>query len=66
MCGQKTSNNCYGIRLRLDISLKCNIIARLMKYVELCHQRLGHLNFKDIVRAFKKELILGLLKLEKP
>lgn len=42
--GQRTSNNCYGIGP--DIPLKCNT-AKLDE-VELWHQRLGHLNFKDL------------------
>jgi hypothetical protein len=44
--------------------LRCNT-AKLDE-VELWHQWSGHLNFKDLFRAFKKELILGLPKMGKP
>lgn len=55
MGSKRTSDNYYGIRP--DISLKCNT-SRLDK-VELWHQRLCHLNFKDLLRASKQELILS-------
>jgi hypothetical protein len=59
--GQRTSNNCHGIRP--DIPLKCNT-AQLDK-VELWHQWLGHFNFKDLFKTSKNELILVLPKLGK-
>ncbi|XP_022860417.1 uncharacterized protein LOC111380966 [Olea europaea var. sylvestris] len=57
--GVRTSDNCYGV---LPNS---NYVCRSAKIDvnELCHKRLGHLNYKSLVHLAKKELVDGLPKI---
>jgi hypothetical protein len=61
MGGLKTADNCYEVEPITTLS--CN--RTKFHEVELWHQRLGHLNFKDLSKAAKKDFILGLPKLGK-
>lgn len=49
--------------LGASATMSCNRVK--LDEAELWHQRLGHLNFKDLYRASKEELMLKLSKLEK-
>jgi hypothetical protein len=59
--GVRTSDNCYGIGLSTSLSCK----HAKLDMAELWHQRLGHLNFKDLYKASKDELICDLSMLGK-
>lgn len=58
MHGVRTFDNCYGIVTTSDLTCHSAIISNL----DLWHQRLGHINFKDLDN---KELVRGVLKLGK-
>lgn len=63
MIGLRTSDNCYIIK-----PTKNNLRTCLISHSEettLWHQRLGHLNFKDLARLIKKSLIKHLPSLNK-
>ena len=51
--GIRTFDNCYGIHSTND--LICH--SAIMSNVDLWHQRLGHINFKDLAKVAKKELV---------
>lgn len=58
-CVLEHPNNCYGIVLNNDMI--CNNV-RLDK-TDLWHQRLGHINYRDLSNASK--VVEGIPKLEK-
>jgi hypothetical protein len=62
MHGTRTSDNCYGI-VPSD-SLTCHTIK--LDEIDLWHQRLGHINYKDLSTLANKELIRGVPKLSRP
>lgn len=59
--GLRTTDKYYGIES--STTLNCN--RAKLDEVELWHQCLQHLNFKDLSKFVKKEFILGLPKLGK-
>lgn len=62
MHGTRTSDNCYGILPTNDIT--CH--STLLSDTKLWHQRLGHINYKDLSILTKHELVRGVPKLSKP
>jgi len=54
MGGERTVDNCYGLLgLTLEPRIICN--KATIDDSELCHQRLGNLNFTDMVKIASKE-----------
>jgi len=64
MGGERTINNCYGL---LGLTSEPHIICNkaTVDDSELWHQRLGNLNFKDMLKIASKEIIKDLPKMEK-
>ncbi|KAL5849177.1 hypothetical protein ACOSQ4_007190 [Xanthoceras sorbifolium] len=58
--GKRTNDNFYCIDVK---TLKCNLTNH--EQVELWHQRLGHLNFKDLKKLGKMKAVRGLPELGK-
>jgi hypothetical protein len=64
MGGERTANNCYGLPgLTADPQIFCN--KATIDDSELWHQRLGHLNFIDMLEIASKEIVKDLPKVEK-
>jgi hypothetical protein len=64
MGGERTVDNCYGLPgLTSEPQIICNKVT--IDDSELWHQRLGHLNFTDMVKIASKEIVKDLLKMEK-
>jgi hypothetical protein len=61
MRGEITANNCYG--LTVDPQIFCN--KATIDDSELWHQRLGHLNFTDMLKIASKDVVKDLPKIEK-
>jgi hypothetical protein len=62
--GRRTADNCYGLPgLTLDPQIICN--KATIDDSELWHQRLGHLNFIDMLKRAGKEIVKDLPKMEK-
>jgi hypothetical protein len=59
MGGDRTSDNCYGITPTMQT--KCHKTS--VDIGELWHQRLGHLNYHDLIKIAKKEVVSDLPKL---
>jgi hypothetical protein len=59
MGGDRTTDNCYCLSIKPQIN--CN--KATLDTGELRHQRLGHLNFRDLVKVSKMEAIVGLPKI---
>ncbi|KAM7466521.1 hypothetical protein LguiB_014083 [Lonicera macranthoides] len=60
LTGNRTMDNCYAVIH--DISFqKCNLTQ--LDNIDLWHQRLGHINFKDLNTLTSKELVKGVPKL---
>ncbi|XP_057811589.1 uncharacterized protein LOC131025817 [Salvia miltiorrhiza] len=57
MMGKKSSDNCY----KSQEETICN--AAKLNDVELWHQRLGHVNFKNLQKLFTHDVVRGLPKL---
>lgn len=62
MHGTRTFDNCYGILPTNDIT--CH--STLLRDTKLWHQRIGHINYKDLSMLTKHELVRGVPKLSKP
>jgi len=63
MGGKRTVDNCYGLpSLTTDPHIFCN--KATIDDSELWHQRLGHLNFSDMLKIAGKD-VEGLPKMEK-
>jgi len=63
MGGERTSANCYGIPgLSSDSQIICNKVT--IDESELWHQRLGHLNFTDMLNIASKEVVKDLPKMK--
>ena len=58
--GTCTSDNCYGISPHTE--LKCSSVK--IDESELWHQRLGRVNYRDLSKISRKELVIGLPKLD--
>jgi hypothetical protein len=64
MGGQRTANNFYGLLgLTIDPQIFCN--KATIDDSELWHQRLGHLNFTDMLKIASKDIVKDLPKMEK-
>jgi hypothetical protein len=64
MGGERTADNCYGLPgLTTDSQIFCN--KATVDDSELCHQRLGHLNFSNMLKIAGKDIVKGLPKMEK-
>jgi hypothetical protein len=57
MGGERTADNCYGLP-----QIFCN--KATIDDSELWHQRLGHLNFTDMLKILSKEIVKDLTKME--
>jgi hypothetical protein len=63
MGGEKTIDNCYGLPvLSSDSQIICN--KATIDDSELWHQRLGHLNFTDMLKIASKEIVKDLPKMK--
>lgn len=54
--GLRIVDNCYGVSP--IVRLSCH--RALLDETELWHQRLGHINFRDLAKSSKRELVDGL------
>jgi transposase InsO family protein len=64
MGGERTADNCYGLPgLTTDPQVFCN--KATIDDSELWHQRLGHLNFSDMLKIAGKDIGKDLPKMEK-
>jgi hypothetical protein len=64
MGGERIADNCYGLPgLTVDPQIFCN--KATIDYSELWHQRLGHLNFTDMLKIASKDIVKDLPKMEK-
>jgi hypothetical protein len=64
MGGERTADNCYGLPgLTTDPQIFCN--KATIDDSELWHQRLGHLNFSDMLKIAGKDIVKDLPKMEK-
>lgn len=61
--GVRKSNNCYVIEPHSQQGDIC--LVNQMDETNFWHQRLGHLNFKDVARLNKKGIVKDLPKLSK-
>jgi hypothetical protein len=62
--GERTADNCYGLPgLTSDPQITSNKAA--IDVGELWHQRLGHLNFTDMLKIASKDIVKDLPKMEK-
>jgi hypothetical protein len=56
MGGERTADNCYGLPgLTIDPQIFCN--KATIDDIELWHQRLGHLNFSDMLKIAGKDIV---------
>jgi hypothetical protein len=63
MGGERTSDNCYGLPgLSSDSQIICN--KATIDDSELWHQRLGHLNFADMLKIASKKIVKDLPKMK--
>jgi hypothetical protein len=63
MGGERTSDNCYGLPVpSSDSQIICN--KATIDDSELWHQRLGHLNFTDMLKIVNKEVVKDLPKMK--
>jgi hypothetical protein len=61
---ERTADNCYGLPgLSADPPIFCN--KATIDDSELWHQRLGHLNFTDMLKIASKDIVKDLTKMEK-
>jgi hypothetical protein len=64
MGGERIADNCYGLAgLTADTQIFCN--KATIDDSGLWHQRLGHLNFSDMLKIAGKDVVKGLPKMEK-
>jgi hypothetical protein len=64
MGGERTADNCYGLAgFTANPQIFCN--KATIDDSELWHQRLGHLNFSDMLKIASKDVVKGLPKMEK-
>ncbi|CAL8154408.1 unnamed protein product [Prunus armeniaca] len=58
MSGMRSKDNCYCIQVNENKSLVCNRATD--DVMELWHRRLGHINFRDLLKLSKNECVRGL------
>jgi hypothetical protein len=58
--GSRTSDNCYIVGT--SHKLKCNSAS--FDIADLWHQRLGHVNHKELFTLSKQEVVRGILKMK--
>ncbi|XP_031261281.1 uncharacterized protein LOC116119476 [Pistacia vera] len=58
--GKRSNDNCYLL------SNKVSCLSSKTDCVDFQHKKLGHMNFKDLVKLSKKDVVKGLPKLEFP
>jgi hypothetical protein len=64
MGGERIVDNYYGLSsLTLDSQITCNKVT--VHNGELWHQRLGHLNYNDLIKITNKEAIKDLPKIDR-
>jgi hypothetical protein len=64
MRGDRTADNCYGLLgLTSDPQIICN--KATIDVSDLWDQRLGHLNFTDMLKIARKDIVKDLPKMEK-
>jgi len=64
MGGERIADNCYGLPgLTTDPQIFCN--KATIDDSELWHQRLGHLNFTNMLKIVGKDIVKDLPKMEK-
>lgn len=61
LTGQRSKDNCYCIYANNPESMKCN--SATDDVLVLWHRRLGHINFRDLLKVSKNEAVRGLPKL---
>ena len=68
MIGLRTFDNCYAICQNPSISSSSSIVCGSSKVesINLWHCRLGHLNYRDLMRVVNNEVIKEIPKLGKP
>jgi hypothetical protein len=64
MGGERTTDNCYGLAA-LTAYPQIFYNKATIDDSELWHQRLGHLNFFDMLKIAGKDVVKGLPKIEK-
>jgi hypothetical protein len=65
MGGERTADYCYGLPgLTTDPQIFCN--KATIDDSELWHQRLGHLNFTDMLKIAGKDIVKDLPKWRRP
>ncbi|PRQ54204.1 putative GAG-pre-integrase domain-containing protein [Rosa chinensis] len=64
MGGKRSKDNCFCIHANeTNMSQVCMKVKTTSDILELWHQRLGHINFQDLVKLSSKEGVRGLPKL---
>ncbi|RVW32374.1 Retrovirus-related Pol polyprotein from transposon TNT 1-94 [Vitis vinifera] len=68
MIGLRTSDNCYAVLSKsfylFSSSLMCG--SSKIESIDLWHRRLGHLNYRDLMKVANNVVIKGIPKLGKP
>ena len=64
----RTSDNCYVVCQNPFISSSSSLVCGSSKVesINLWHHRLGHLNYRDLMKVANNEVIKGIPKLGKP
>ncbi|RVW69235.1 Retrovirus-related Pol polyprotein from transposon TNT 1-94 [Vitis vinifera] len=68
MIGLRTSDNCYVVCQNPSTSFSSSLVCGSSKIesIDLWHRRLGHLNYRDLMKVANNEVIKGIPKLGKP
>ena len=68
MIGLRTFNNCYVVCQNHSTSSSSSFVCGSSKVesIDLWHYRLGHLNYRDLMKVANNEVIKGIPKLGKP
>ena len=68
MIGLRTSDNCYAVCQNPFTSFSSSLVCGSSKIesIDLWHRRLGHLNYRDLMKVANNEVIKGIPKLGKP
>ncbi|RVW98135.1 hypothetical protein CK203_031853 [Vitis vinifera] len=66
--GLRTSDNCYAVCQNPSTSFSSSLVCGSSKIesIDLWHRRLGHLNYRDLMKVANNEVIKGIPKLGKP
>ena len=67
MIGLRTSDNCYVVYQNPSTSSSSSLVCGSSKVesINLWHYRLGHLNYRDLIKVANNEVIKGIHKLGK-